>query len=176
MQFSVGDKVVHPYHGAGQITGLERKDLLEGAKRYFVIEIPARELTVYIPRGKMETIGIRPAMSQAKYQRIMDTLQDQPRELPEDYRERQEEVWEKLKTGRANMIAEAVRDLTWHEEQAHLTKKDKDYLKRGLEFLSNEMALVAEMDVASVEERIDNALMAAVARLRPDGDGQTLVH
>ena len=59
MQFSVGDKVVHPYHGAGQITGLERKELLDEAKRYFVIDIPSHELTVWIPRSKMEQVGIR---------------------------------------------------------------------------------------------------------------------
>ncbi|HSR33941.1 MAG TPA: CarD family transcriptional regulator [Anaerolineae bacterium] len=39
MQFSVGDKVVHPYHGPGRITSVERRELLAGAKRYYVIEM-----------------------------------------------------------------------------------------------------------------------------------------
>ena len=176
MQFSVGDKVVHPYHGAGQITGLERKELLDEAKRYFVIDIPSHELTVWIPRSKMEQVGIRPAMSRAKFDGIMDTLQSRPQPLPEDYRDRQEEVWEKLKTGRTTQIAEVVRDLTWHKELAHLTKKDQEYLNRGREMLSAEMALVSGTDAEDVEARLDTVLMAAVARLQIEGESQAPIH
>jgi CarD family transcriptional regulator len=176
MQFSVGDRVVHPYHGAGQITGLERKELLDEVKRYFVIDIPSRDLTVWIPQSKMEQVGIRPAVLRARFDRIMDTLQSQPQPLPEDYRDRQEEVWKKLKTGRTIQVAEVVRDLTWHRELAHLTKKDQEYLNRGLEMLSAEMALVGGTDVADVEKRIDTVLMAAVARLQIEGESQALVH
>ncbi len=164
MQFSVGDKVVHPYHGAGQITGLEQKELLDEAKRYFIIEIPARELTVFIPRTKMDSVGVRLAMSRAKYDRVMDILRSRPKSLPEDYKERQALIWEQLKTGRAAKIAKAVRDLIWHRHQAHLTKKDTDYLKRGREFLTAEMALVAGTDMEDINKVIDEILENTVAR------------
>ncbi len=35
MEFSVGDTVVHPGHGCGQIVGPERLDLVEGFERYY---------------------------------------------------------------------------------------------------------------------------------------------
>jgi chaperonin GroEL len=49
MPFSVGDKVVHPRHGPGWIAGIERRDLLDGTKRYYVIEIPGQRLTLHVP-------------------------------------------------------------------------------------------------------------------------------
>lgn len=158
MQFTVGDKVVHPHHGPGQITAIERKQFLGEAKGYYVIEIPTQALTVYVPRRQADNIGIRPAMSQARLARVMAILRSRPAMLPEDYKERQEKVWEKLKTSQSIQVAEVVRDLTWRERHAHLTKKDADYLQRGQEFLAAEMALLADGEISEASKTIDAML------------------
>lgn len=158
MQFSVGDKVVHPSHGPGEIVGVERKALSDETKRYYVIEIPARELTVYVPWLKADELGVRPAMSGDKRSRMIDVLRTAPEVLPDDYRERQELVWEKLRTGQVLLIAEVVRDLTWHRMREHLTKKDTEYLERAKARLAGEMALVSGAEQDDAEERIDALL------------------
>jgi CarD family transcriptional regulator len=163
MEFHVGDKIVHPHHGPGRITALERKELMDEAKRYFVIEIPSSGLTVYVPRIKMEQIGVRPAIRQANIEAVFRTLRSRPQPLPSDYKERQEQVWELLRTGEMISIARAVRDLTWHEQRDHLTRKDSDYLRRGRELLAAEMALASDRQVADFNMRIDAALIASVA-------------
>jgi CarD family transcriptional regulator len=163
MQYAVGDKVVHPYHGPGQIIGVERKELIDGAKRYYVIEIPVQDLTVYVPRRTVDQAGVRPAMSRATLSCVIETLEGRPRHLPPDHKDRQELVWEKLKTGHVIQIAEVVRDLIWHKELAHLTKKDGDYLDRGRRLLAAEMALVSDSDIDDAERRIDDVLAASVA-------------
>jgi CarD family transcriptional regulator len=158
MQFSVGDRVVHPHHGPGEITGVERREFVEEAKRYYVIEIPGQGLTLFVPLRKVEQVGIRPIMRRAKLLRVLDTLRGRPRRLPEDHKERQEMVWEKLKTGRAMQVAEVVRDLTWQRERDHLTKRDAEYLQHGRDFLAAEMALASEVEVSEANDRIDAAL------------------
>jgi CarD family transcriptional regulator len=158
MQFTVGDKVVHPHHGPGQITAIERKQFLGEAKRYYVIEIPTHSLTVYVPRRQADNIGIRPAMSRARLARVMAILRSRPAMLPEDYKERQEKVWEKLKTSQSIQVAEVVRDLTWRERHAHLTKKDAEYLQRAQEFLAAEMALLADGEISEASKTIDAML------------------
>lgn len=160
MQYSIGDKVVHPHHGPGQITAIERKEFLDEEQRYYVIDIPIQSLTVYVPRRKADLIGIRPAMSQARLSRVMDTLQSEASLLPDDHKERQEKVWEKLRTSRPVQTAEVVRDLAWRERRGHLTKKDSEYLKRGQELLAAEMALIVDGDIADASERIESTLAA----------------
>lgn len=159
MQFTVGDKVVHPHHGPGRITAIERKQFLGEAKRYYVIEIPTQDLTVYVPRRQVDNIGIRPAMSQARLARVMATLRSRPATLPEDYKERQEKVWEKLKTSQPIPVAEVVRDLAWRERHAHLTKKDAEYLQRAQEFLAAEMALLSGSEISEASKTIDSMLV-----------------
>jgi CarD family transcriptional regulator len=163
MQFAVGDNVVHPHHGPGRITGVERREFLDGKKLYYEIEIPMHELSVYLPRVKLKEIGVRPAMSRARLPHVLVKLRSQPRQLPQDYKERQEAVWERLKTGRVMQLAEVVRDLTWHQKRDHLTKKDTAYLAQGKRRLAAEMALVSGAKVADMEKTIEATLSAAMS-------------
>jgi CarD family transcriptional regulator len=158
MQFSVGDKVVHPYHGPGQIIGVEQKELVDKAQRYYVIQIPIQELTVYVPGAKLDTVGVRPAMSRANLSTVLDILHGQPRRLPLDHKERQEEVWERLRPGRVLEVARVVRDLYWHKNREHLTKKDSDYYDQARQRLAAELALVSDMEFSDAEQLINDHL------------------
>jgi CarD family transcriptional regulator len=163
MEFSVGDKVVHPRHGFGQITRLERLDLVEGFERYYVIEVPDHGLTLHVPVRKMEELGVRPVMSRAKLSRVLETLRGRPRQLSEGYKQRQDWIREKLETGGPLRIAEVVRDLTWHERRAYLTKADSELLTRGRDFLAAEIAVVTDTEIAEAKQTIDTALLVIEA-------------
>jgi CarD family transcriptional regulator len=163
MEFSVGDKVVHPHHGPGWIASVERRELFDGAKRYYVIEIPGPRLTLRVPVRKADEIGMRLAMSESRFPRVLGTLRSSPHLLPSDYRERQEQIGAQLKTGRVMQLARVVRDLTWHRKLAHLTKTDTDYLKLGRDLLAAEMALVSGDAVSDASKLIEATMTAAMA-------------
>jgi CarD family transcriptional regulator len=158
MAFSVGDKIVHPGIGAGQIVGTKRQEFVKGFERYYVIEIPARDSTVYIPIRKMDDLGVRPIISQAEAAHIFDILSDTAEPLPKDHRERQQRVEDKLGSGCPVEIAQAVRDLAWRKHVAHLTKKDQELLHRGRALLAGELALVTDDSLDDVNEVIADAL------------------
>jgi CarD family transcriptional regulator len=163
MQYSVGDKVVHPHHGPGRIASIERRELLDGIKRYYVIEIPGQGLTLYMPVGKADEVGMRLAMSQSRFPRVLSMLRGRPHLLPEDYKERQEQICAQLKTGLVMQLARVVRDLSWHRHRAHLTKRDSDYLKQGRDLLAAEMALVSGDTVSDTSNLIEATMTAALA-------------
>jgi CarD family transcriptional regulator len=162
MQFSVGDKVVHPHHGPGWIVSIERRELLDGTKRYYVIEIPGQRLTVYMPVDKADEVGVRLAISQSRLPRVLNMLRGRPHLLPEDYRERQEQICAQIRTRQVMQLARVVRDLTWHRKRAHLTKADSDYLKLGRDLLAAEMALVSGKGVSDTSELIEATITAAM--------------
>jgi len=164
MTFSIGDKVMHPSFGAGQITGEEHRELVNGFKHYYVIEMAGTRATAYVPVHKMDELSVRLAMSPAELIQVLGTLQSVPSMLPNDHKKRQEGVQEKLETGLPVPRAEAVRDLTWHRKRRHLTPKDQTLLNRGRELLANEMAWATDADVMEVHEMIDGTLRTALAR------------
>jgi CarD family transcriptional regulator len=163
MRYSVGDKVVHPHHGPGWIAGIEHREFLDGTKQYYVIDVPGQGLTVHMPVRKADEVGVRPAMSQSRLPWVLSVLRGKPHPLPEDYRERQEQICAQLKTRRVMQLARVVRDLTWHRERAHLTRTDSDYLKQGRDLLATEMALVSGDAVADASKLIEATMTAAVA-------------
>jgi CarD family transcriptional regulator len=158
MQFSVGEKVVHPHYGPGQIVGVEHRELVEGFEHYYVIESLIDESTLFIPVRKTDELGLRPVMSQAKLARVLTTLQEAPRRLSKDFKVRQERIREKLATARPAKVAEAVRDLTSRRKRSYLTKVDKRLLSQARELLAAEMAVVNGIDVIYAHQTIDRAL------------------
>jgi CarD family transcriptional regulator len=163
VNFSKGDKVVHPHHGPGRVVNVERKEIMDGTKRYYVIFIPGQGLTVQLPVRNADKAGMRPAMPRSSLRKVLRTLRSTPRHMPKDFRVRQEETWDRLKTGRAMTLARVVRDLTWHRELEHLTKKDGEYLKLGQKLLAEEMALVSDDEVEDTSALIESTMTAAVA-------------
>ena len=165
MQFTIGDKIVHPHRGPGRIIDVEQRQTSDGAREYYVVKIPVYEMTLHVPVTTAAELGMRPAMSRTRVARVLDTLSSTPGQLSADYKERQASVWEKIKTGRPILTAEAVRDLTWRKRSAHLTKADSELLQRGQSFLAAEMALVSESEVAEAEDQIESALKAAMVAM-----------
>ena len=158
MGFAVGDKVVHPHHGPGIITGVEQKDFMEGQEHYYVIDIPDQGLTLHIPQHRMSITGVRPAVSDKRLGQVLEILRGKPSQLPDDHKERQEQVWEKLKANEPDQVAETVRDLMWHQQQAHLTKKDTEYLDRARKMLAAEMALVDGSELAEANRTVETIM------------------
>jgi CarD family transcriptional regulator len=162
MQFSVGDKVVHPRYGPGAIVSIERKELMDGPKNYYVIDMPGRGLTVQIPVGRVDDAGMRLAMAQSRIPQVLIILRGAPHPLPQDYRERQERIGARLRTGLVSQLARAVRDLTWHRKLAHLTKTDTEHLRQSRDLLAAEMALVSGDAVSDVSKLIEATMIAAL--------------
>jgi CarD family transcriptional regulator len=163
MQFSVGDKVVHPHHGPGWIAGIERRELLDGTKRYYVIEIPDQALTVHMPVDKASEAGMRPAMSQSRFPRVLSMLRGRPSLLPKNFKARQEQIGAQIKTRRVMQLARVVRNLSWHRQRAYLTRTDSFLLKKGRDLLAAEMALVSGDDFSDASRLIESTIAAAMA-------------
>ncbi len=168
MEFSVGDKVMHPRFGAGKITGETHRELVKGFEHYFVIEVIYTGATAYVPMCKMTELGVRRVMSQTKISQVLSILRGMPVVLSSDYKQRQAGVQEKLRTCRPVQVAEAVRDLTWHRERKHLTQKDEALLNQGRELLASEIALATDVQVSDAQETIDTMLQVALTRVHDE--------
>ncbi len=164
MEFSVGDQVVHPKHGVGQITGQEQLQLVEGFENYFVIDVGNRGLVVRVPIRKMEELGVRPIMTQSKLPRIMDTLRDTPYRLSANFKARQSQAKEKIKTGRPLKIAEVVRDFSWRKHRKSLSAADARLLDQSLTLLSAEIAMVTNRDPLDAQQTISQTLARAMGK------------
>jgi CarD family transcriptional regulator len=168
MSFSVGDKVIHPIHGAGHIIEIKEEPLVAGFDHYCVIEIPGKRLTMHIPTNKMAELGVRSVKPDVDLKRVLDTLRAEPNRLPKDTIKRERNIREQIESGHSLQIAEAVRDLTWFGNEAGFTKVDHDLLDWGKELLAAEIAIITDSEIIEARRTIRTLLQGQLERASPD--------
>ncbi len=162
MGFMIGQKVIHPAHGAGKVVGIQEEELVKGFQRYYVIEFARNRLTVHVPVRRVEDIGVRPIMSAGRISGVVETLETLPIDLPDEFRLRRAVVDKQIHSGYPNQIAAAVRDLTWRRTAKYLTEADKEALAEARTLLITEVALALEQECEQTEQSIDAALKRAL--------------
>ncbi len=165
MKYAINDHVIHPHHGAGVITAVENQELVEGFVHYYVIDIPAKDMTIKVPVRKTDVVGIRPAISEEMLAEIMATLQSTPEDLPEDFKKRQTAIRGKIHSGQARSVAEAIRDLAWHQQRKRLSKTDADLLRNARDILGSEIVAVSGDDDTVIQQNIDRALAKSLEQM-----------
>ncbi len=156
--FKIGDKVVHPYHGAGKVVDIEEKKFLEERGRYYIIDLVACDGVVMVPTDNVQKIGLRRVSGTRDISRAMATLTSTPDMLSSDHRERQARAEEKLKTGDLIEVTEVVRNLSWRNHQKGLTMADNKLYRRAQTFLASELALAKGIELKEAKEQLQTAL------------------
>ena len=66
--FDIGNYVVCPGHGVGQIVDLEKKQLGEAEKSFYIIKIVSNGMTIMVPTDKPD--GVRELVDDSEIQDI----------------------------------------------------------------------------------------------------------
>lgn len=162
MEYAVGQNIIHPAHGAGEVVDIEDQELVEGFKKYYVIRFAEKRLTVRVPLSHSEDAGLRDLIPQEKIKQVLTTLRQLPKKLPKDYKKRRKQVEDKIFSGLPVKIAEAVRELTWRRSHKNLGVADQRLLDQGRELLIQELALATDTEHTEIQEKIDAALAEAI--------------
>lgn len=157
MTIEVGDQVIHPRHGLGQVTSLVVKQFVEGEKRPFY-EISFPGSTLWVPLN-LTTSGIRKLSAKSEIASCRRVLKSLAEPLENDYRLRQTELKDHLKEGTLTARCEVVRDLTaygWHNKP--LTGSIAAFLQTTLDILCQEWAAVEGITPAEADTEIQSLL------------------
>jgi CarD family transcriptional regulator len=158
MSFQVGDIVVHPAHGIGQIVKLEEKRFF-GKEISLYYEVAIQHSTVWVPFASPDAQRLRTLTLKSELPRYRSVLKSPPAVLNKDYRQRHLELAERLKPGSFLVMCEIVRDLTargWHKS---LNELDAVLLQRMRRRLCDEWATALSISVAAATEEVTALLL-----------------
>jgi CarD family transcriptional regulator len=154
--FEIGDKVVHPQHGVGQIVKLEDREFERGdTRKYYEIHIPGG--TVWVPID-LANSGLRRVAHKRDLARCREILQAQPMPLTEDGRIRQSTLVAHLRKGTIAAQCEVVRDLSAFVAHKPAYGTITAFLEAMLRVLCQEWALVEEITVSEAMAEISTLL------------------
>lgn len=164
--FKEGDAIVHPSHGAGRIIAIKRWEVDGVERQYYNIELVNDHGVLMIPVEQAEEAGLRRATVDASD--LYDVLGEEPNELDSDHRKRQAEIADRIHSGDAVLVTEALRDLAWREHTDSLTERDQKLKSEAEQLVIGELALQPDLDLDSAAEQLHQQIQEAIEARRLD--------
>jgi CarD family transcriptional regulator len=154
----VGDNVVYPHHGAGQVIKKEQKQVLGEIREYLTIKILHNDMTVMVPCENAGKAGLRRVIDEETVKKVLGVLSAEVSEMPKNWNRRFKHNRDKIKTGDIYELAEVVRNLALREQDKGLSTGEKQMYTRAKKILASELMYALERTEEQAEEHLDAIL------------------
>ena len=156
--FKVGEIVVYPKHGVGEITRIESMKLSNIKSKFYVVKMEQAKLTIRVPLEKKQEVGLRKISSKKNIDQIYNILKSKPKIRRIMWSRRAQEYDTKIYSGDPLKIAEVIRDLFRKDSQPEQSYSERQMFQMALERLAREVAAVEKTDYFQSTEKIESIL------------------
>ena len=156
--YQIGAKVVHPMHGAGVIDSIVQKKVAGQLQDYYLLKLSVGSMTVMIPTGNTQEIGVRPVVSDQEAENLISAMEHIEVDMTQNWNRRYRENMVRLKSGDLLEVARVVKGLLLREEQRGLSNGERKMLHTAKQILISELVLAQSLPYKTVEANIDTVL------------------
>ena len=156
--FQVGDKIVHPMHGAGVIDSIVSKKVNGVVRDYYILKLPVGGMLVMLPTEHTEEIGVRPVVDRDEADRLIAAMPGIEVDMTQNWNRRYRENMLRIKSGDLMEVARVVKGLMLRDEDRGLSTGERKMLHSAKQILISELVLSQDASYEDVEARINNAL------------------
>ena len=156
--FQIGDKVVHPMHGAGIIDGIVTEKIGSAVQDYYVFKMPVGGLVLKIPVSTSHVIGLRDIVSAEEADRLIDSITSMDVGMTSNWNHRYRENMDRLKSGDLYEVARVIKGLSHRDNERGLSNGERKMLHTARQILLSELVLSLECDAREVENRINSVV------------------
>ena len=156
--FDVGEIVVYPKHGVGEIIKIESMEISSIKTKFYVVKMEQAKLTIRVPLDKQDEVGLRKICSKKTITDVFGVLKLKPKIRRIMWSRRAQEYDSKIFSGDPIKIAEVVRDLFRKNSQPEQSYSERQMFQIALERLAREVAAVEKTDYFQATEKIETTL------------------
>jgi CarD family transcriptional regulator len=152
--FQVDQKVVYPSQGVGVIKSIEQKEFKNEKIPYYVIYLEVSDMTIMVPVGKAEGLGIRSIVPRDEALRALELIGEDYEPIPSDWKLRYQMNLDLLKKGSVSDIAAIVRSLYHRSKVKELPILERKLYDSALKLLEDEVSFSLRKPREEVETMI----------------------
>ena len=156
---NIGDKIVYPMHGAGEITGIEENEVGGVVNSYYIFRLPMGDMKLMLPVDKIEEIGLRELITREQVAKVVEILKAETDPMLGSWNKRFNTNLERLKTGNIFDAAAIARNLSRQNSKKKVSSGERRLLDLSRQILISELVYVCnktpEEITAWVDELID---------------------
>ena len=165
---NIGDKVVYPMHGAGEITGIEENEVGGVKDSYYVFRLPVGDMKLMLPVDKVEEAGLRPLIDAAQVKDVIEVLQAESEQVQGSWNKRFHTNLERLKTGNIFDAAAVARNLSRQNSKKKISSGERRLLDLSRQILITELVYVCGKTPDEITTWVDELIGVATPS---DDDG-----
>jgi RNA polymerase-interacting CarD/CdnL/TRCF family regulator len=159
MEYQAGEAVMHWMHGLGTVLRREKREVLGKVSLYYSVKVG--EMVIWVPADENLAQRLRRPTPKARFKRLVATLAEPGKALPNDRHDRKLAVAEMLKDGRVESLVDVIRGLTAYRHVRALNDNDQSSLRRVQAALLGEWGYVLEIEPFEAERQYHKLLDAA---------------
>ena len=156
--FQVGDKIVHPMHGAGVIDSIVSKKVNGVVRDYYILKLPVGGMLVMIPTEHTEEIGVRPVVDRDEADRLIAAMPGIEVDMTQNWNRRYRENMLRIKSGDLMDVARVVKGLMLRDEDRGLSTGERKMLHSAKQILISELVLSQDASYEDMERRVNTAM------------------
>lgn len=156
--YRIGDKVVHPMHGAGVIDSIVQRKVNGEQKDYYLLNLSGGTMTVMIPTDNTSEIGVRPIITSSEAVKVLSAMGAIEVDMTQNWNRRYRENMVRLKSGDLLEVARVVKGLMLRDNERGLSTGERKMLHTAKQILISELVLAQELPYDAVERRINETL------------------
>ena len=158
IDFKIGETVVYPKHGVGEILKIESMEVASIKTKFYVVKMEQAKLTIRVPIDKLVDVGLRRISSKKIIEEVFSILELKPKIRRIMWSRRAQEYDVKIYSGDPIKIAEVIRDLFRKNSQPEQSYSERQMFQVALERLAREVAAVEKTDYFQATEKIETTL------------------
>lgn len=156
--FRVGDKIVHPMHGAGIVDEIVTRKVNGVLREYYSLRLPVGGMLVMIPTENCSEIGVRAVLTAEEADRVLGEIATVQVELEPNWNQRYRENMLRLKSGDLLEVAKVVKCLMLRDSRRGLSTGERKMLHSAKQILISEIGMAQDISYDEAEIRINQAL------------------
>ncbi len=164
LQYSVGDFIVYPSHGVGEITAIQTFEIAEEKLEMYNVIFDKEKMTLKIPTVKAKEIGIRKVSSRNEMKKTLEILKSKAKIRRTMWSRRAQEYEAKINSGILIELTEVVRDLFRNSNQPEQSYSERQLYESARDRLAREVAVVEKTDDIKAVEKIEIILNDATRK------------
>ena len=156
--FSIGDFLVYPTHGVGEVTDIEHTEVAGTKVILYVLNFEKEKMILRVPVTRAAEVGLRGLSSKEQLEKAMITLSGKPKAGRGMWSRRATEYGTKINSGNIEFIAQVVRDLHKNVEDPDRSYSERVIYESAFDRLAGEVAAVKKIESAKAEKLLVDAL------------------
>lgn len=161
-KFTIGEKVVYPSHGVGEIIDIKSQTVLDTTLKVYEISFPQDKMTLRVPVNRAESSGLRALCSKNDIQTVYSILNEKPKRGNKMWSRRAQEYEFKINSGKIEAVAEVVRDL-YKNVDSDRSYSERTIYEQALNRLATEIAILEKSSIETTAETLVEMLKEKLA-------------